>query len=75
MLQRFVGNVPVQAERLFCVRDFKVHYESMDLTLEGGLLEDTTANHFYMFLLRKGPVERAWGPGSPFATLPKPARD
>ncbi len=49
----------MKAHRLFVVRDFAKHYDCLGLTIEGGLLADSSANHFFMFMARKGSSERS----------------
>ncbi len=50
-MKNFLGPIEVDSERVYCTKIWLDHLKS---TIDGGLLVDETANHFYMFLERKG---------------------
>jgi hypothetical protein len=53
-VRHFTGPIEVRADRLFCVRDWKGWVTNLNVNVSGGLLTDATANHFFMFLRRRG---------------------
>lgn len=55
-LRGWVGlNTEVHAEKLDFVRKWKGHFsDPQEVKLGGGLLEDSTANHAFIFMLRRG---------------------
>ena len=57
-MRSWVGlNTQVNAMKLDCPRSWKTHFTGpQQVTLSGGLLEDATSNHCYIFMLRRGGV-------------------
>ena len=55
-LKGWVGlNTQVSAQKLEAVRSWKGHFGGpQKVSLQGGLLEDSTSNHCFVFLLRRG---------------------
>jgi len=55
-LRGWVGlNTEVHSEKLDFVRKWKGHFsDPQEVKLAGGLLEDSTANHAFVFMLRRG---------------------
>ncbi|CAE6950458.1 unnamed protein product [Symbiodinium sp. CCMP2592] len=47
-------NTEVLVERLVCVRDWRNHLPTIGVGLEGGLLKDSSSNHMFFFMLRRG---------------------
>lgn len=45
----------LNVDKLNATRDWKVQWDDQGSKLEGGLLEDSTANHAFIFLSRGGP--------------------
>ena len=59
-IRSYLGRIPVLAERLLVVRNWKLWTDALHSTIEGGLLSDLTSNHFFMFVTRRGlPVSSA----------------
>eukprot|EP00435_Cladocopium_sp_Y103_P029075 s204_g7.t1 len=48
------GSTTLNVKKLDSVRDWKSHWQSLGVSLGGGLLEDSTGNHFFLMLRRKG---------------------
>ena len=55
-LRGWVGlNTEVRGMKLDCCRKWKSHFsDPQQVKLSGGLLEDSTANHTFIFMLRRG---------------------
>lgn len=60
-MQEFMGEARLVVERLFKVRDWQTWSNAFRSVMEGGLLLDETANHFFMFTTRRllRPEDRA----------------
>ena len=57
-MRSWVGlNTQVNAMKLDCPRSWKTHFTGpQQVNLSGGLLEDATSNHCFIFMLRRGGV-------------------
>jgi len=56
-LRSWIGNsTELHVQKLDAVRDWKTHLQGFGISLSGGLLEDSTGNHFFLMMQRKG-----WG--------------
>ena len=44
----------VIVERMLCVRDWRNHIPKIGIKLEGGLLVDSSSNHMFFFMPRRG---------------------
>lgn len=55
-LKSWVGlNTRIHAMKLDCVRSWKTHFsDAQKVVLSGGLLEDASGNHCFVFMLLKG---------------------
>lgn len=51
----FLGaSTELNVKKLDAVRDWKSHWQSLGVSLGGGLLEDASGNHFFLMLRRQG---------------------
>ena len=54
-LRSWIGlQTEIHCQKLASVRAWKGHFHTQQVSFAGGLLEDHSANHFFLFMLRRG---------------------
>lgn len=57
-LQEFLKSCDVAVQRLGVVRDWKAWHGALRVEMSGGLLVDSTALHYFLFIRRDGGPEK-----------------